>query len=62
MSGPYSVGAWKCIRRGWEDFPKFVMYEMNLRCGFGMMYGVGSNPLSSLIKNYSLLLIVRMHR
>jgi hypothetical protein len=27
VAGPYGVGVWKCIRRGWEGFSKFVRYE-----------------------------------
>jgi hypothetical protein len=36
---------WKCIRRGWEGFSKYVKYKvgMDLRCGFGIMFGVVSN-------------------
>jgi hypothetical protein len=33
---------------------------MDLRCGFGMMYGAGSSNWSSLFWNYLLLLVVRM--
>jgi DNA-directed RNA polymerase subunit N (RpoN/RPB10) len=39
---------WECgnvIRREWEDFSKHVRYEVGdgSKCGFGMMFGVGSN-------------------
>jgi hypothetical protein len=36
--GPYGMGVWKCIRRGWEGFSKFVMHEV----GDGS-YGMGSS-------------------
>jgi hypothetical protein len=26
--GPFRVGVWKCMRRGWEVLSKFVRYEV----------------------------------
>jgi hypothetical protein len=55
---------WECgmYKEGVGKFSKFVRYEVGdgSRCGFDMIYGVGSSLWSSLFQNYSLLLDVRM--
>ena len=28
FSGPYGVGLWKNIRRGWHSLSRFIMYEI----------------------------------
>jgi hypothetical protein len=30
VSGPYGVGLWKHIRRGWDTFTKSVRFEVGL--------------------------------
>jgi hypothetical protein len=28
FGGPYGVGVWKCIRKGWKGFAKYARYEV----------------------------------
>jgi hypothetical protein len=28
VGGPYRVGVWKCIRRGWDSFKQYVRFEV----------------------------------
>jgi hypothetical protein len=28
VGGPYGVGVWKCIRRGWDNFKQYVQFEV----------------------------------
>jgi hypothetical protein len=32
VRGPYGVGVWKCIRRGWDGFAHNVRYEVGKIC------------------------------
>jgi hypothetical protein len=47
VSGSYRVGQWKFIRRGWDEFSSFLdsRWVITQRLAFGMMCGVGNNPL-----------------
>jgi hypothetical protein len=42
VGGPFGVGVWKYIRRGWDAFATHVKYEAKdgSRVFFGMMCGV----------------------
>jgi hypothetical protein len=31
VARPYGVGMWKCTRRGWKGFSKFVRHEVRDR-------------------------------
>ena len=45
VSGPYGVGLWKHIRRGWDIFAKGLQFEVGWgrKSLFGMIFGVVIN-------------------
>ena len=44
VGGPYGVGMWKCIRKGWDNFKQHVRFKVGNgpKYYFGRMCGVGS--------------------
>jgi hypothetical protein len=47
VTGPFGVGIWKFIRRGWKTFSKFVRYEAGDGSNVNFLYDVwcGDSPL-----------------
>ena len=51
--GPYGVGVWKCIRRGWDNFKRHVQFELGdgSRVLFWHDVWCGELPLKILFPN-----------
>jgi hypothetical protein len=63
VGGPYGVGTRKCIRREWDGFANCVRYEEGdgSRVLFWHDVWCGKQPLTLSFRNYSQLLVARMH-
>jgi hypothetical protein len=50
VGGPYGVGVWKCIQRGWDNFKQHVRFEVgnDSRVLFWQDVGCGELPLKIL--------------